>query len=82
MNTSNEYEELRKIGFIGFAHRYLQQCRNSKSDDVIDIQVYTGLVQLDSNFGTTASEMLYCCLHLTTRSDIIKVLTFSLIKRF
>ena len=47
--------------------------QKSKSNDVIDIQVYTELVQLDSIIGTTASEQLFMCLQYTTRSDIIKV---------
>ena len=63
----------------GFAQRYLRECdRQSKSDDQIDIQVYTKLVQLDSRLGTTASEQLAKCLQFTTRSDIIKVLIFAL----
>ena len=63
----------------GFAQRYLRECdRQSKSDDQIDIQVYTTLVQLDSRLGTTASEQLATCLQFTTRSDIIKVLIFAL----
>ena len=46
----------------------------SKSDDQIDIEVYTKLVQLDSRLGTTASEQLQWCLNNTpTLSDIIKV---------
>ena len=65
---------LRQKGFVGFAHRFLQRYNEeSKSNDEIDIQVYTKLVQLDSKIGTTASEQLYCCLEFTTRSDIIMV---------
>ena len=79
----NEYEESRKAGLYGFAHAYLHQCdKKSKTGDEIDIQVYTKLVKLDSKIGTTASEQLYCCLHCTTRSDIIEVLPLFLIHAF
>ena len=70
----NEYESLRKLGWAGFAHLYLMRFRKeSKTDDEIDIQVYTKLVELDSRLGTTASEQLDWCIEYTTRSDIIKV---------
>ena len=69
----NEYEELRKNGWIGFAHRYLKYDNKPKSDDDIDIQIYIELVELDSKLGTTASEQLLSCLEYTTRSDILKV---------
>ena len=73
MNTLNEYEELKKYEFAGFASRYSQECVDSQSDDKIDIQVYTKLIQLDSRLGTPASEQLDRCLEFTSRSDIIKV---------
>ena len=70
----NEYESLRKKGLVGIAQFYLMRCiEESKTDDGIDIQVYTKLIELDSRLGTTASEQLNLCLQLTTRSDIIKV---------
>ena len=73
----NDYEELRKVGALGFAHVYLDRFNaKSMSDDEIDIEVYTRLVELDSKTGTSASEQLTCCLHFTTRSDIIKVYFF------
>ena len=50
----------------------------SKTEDKIDIQVYTKLVKLDSKIGTTASKQLFWCLRFTTRSDIIEVLIFVL----
>ena len=71
----NDYYELKKPHFVGYAHVYLYQCvKKSKADDEIDIQVYTQLVQLDSKLGTTASEQLLWCLQYTIRLDIIKVL--------
>ena len=47
--------------------------KESKSDDEIDIQVYTQLVELDSRLGTTAAEQLLSCVRLTQRWDLIKV---------
>ena len=45
----NEYGELTDREFIGFAHRYLKKCViESKSDEKIDIQIYTKLVELDA----------------------------------
>ena len=76
----DEYENLKKGGFVGFAHGYLQQCdTKSNTGDEIDIEVYTKLAELDSKIGTTASEQLYVCLQCTTRSDIIEVLSLFLI---
>ena len=80
----NDYEDLRKDGFDGYAHLYLQQCDETlsvltKSDYTIDIQIYTKLVELDSKLGTPASDQLQCCLNFTTRSDFIKVLSLLLL---
>ena len=70
----NEYESLRQGDWLGFAHVYLNHCKKDlKSDDEIDIKVYSQLVELDTKLGTKASEHLSVCLLLTTRSDIIKV---------
>ena len=77
MNTLNEYEKLKGKGYVGFASQYLQECVESKSDDQIDIEVYTKLVQLDSRLGTSLSEQLRMCLQYTTRPDIIQVLIFA-----
>ena len=75
----NEYKELRRTGALGFAHAYLDRWnKESKSDDQIDIKIYTKLVQLDLRLGTTASEQFTICLNYTTRSDIIKVLIVTL----
>ena len=68
----NEYEIVKKKGFVGFADKYLYQFK-SKSQDQIDIHIYAKLVKLDTRLGTTASEQLRWCLEFTSRSDIIKV---------
>ena len=73
----SEYVSLREANYVGFAHVYLQRCeKESKSNDGIDKEVYSKLVELDTRLGTTASEQLFNCLWSTTRSDIIKVERF------
>ena len=70
----NEYERLKKDGWVGFAEVYLDRCRKeSKTGDAIDIEVYTKLSVLDTRLGTKTSEQLFECLRKTTRWDIIKV---------
>ena len=70
----NEHGDLRKIGFVGYAEMYLHQCsKESKSDDEIDIKVYTELVALDTKLGTSAAEQLFECVYNTLRIDLIKV---------
>ena len=77
----NEYEYLRKKNWVGFAEVYLNQCnQKSMSNDGIDKEVHSKLVELDTRLGTTASEQLFCCLQKTTRSDIIKVERFLLME--
>ena len=57
-----------------FAEEYLERCnKESKSNDKINKEVYTKLVELETRLGKEASEQLYQCLEHTTRSDIIKV---------
>ena len=59
---------------MGFATVFLVRCKNdSKSDDELDIQVYTKLIALDSRLGLTAAERLFYCVKCTQRLDIIKV---------
>ena len=70
----NEYERLRKTGWVGFAEVYLNQCnKESKSNDGIDKEVYSKLVELDTRLGTTATEQLFGCVALTRNLDVIKV---------
>ena len=53
---------------------YLDQCsKESKSDDDIDIKVYTQLVALDTKLGISAEEQLFECVYNTLRMDLIKV---------
>ena len=74
----NEYKQLRKDDWVGFAEVYLWRCHEeSKSDDQIDKGIYTKCVELDTRLGTTVSEQLFGSLKYTTRWDIIKVLKIS-----
>ena len=58
----------------GYASEYLKRCnKESKSNDNINKEVYTKLVELDTRLGTTASEQLYGCVFNTLNLDIIKV---------
>ena len=69
-----EYVRLREANYVGFANVYLWRCnKESKSNDNINKEIYTKLVELEKRLGTKASEQLYECLENTTRSDIIKV---------
>ena len=57
-----------------FAEKYLKQCNEeSNSNDEINMEAYTKLVELDTRLGTSPSEQLYYCLKNTIRSDIIEV---------
>ena len=70
----NEYEDLRRNGFVGFAQEYLGRCEmKSNSEDEIDVKVYDKLVALDTKLGTTVAEQLFDCLVYTLRLDVIKV---------
>ena len=68
--------------WVGFAHLYLQRCKEKlKSDNEIDIQVYTRLVELDSRLGTPAAKQLHCCLRYSLRLELIKVCPIKLYPR-
>jgi len=69
------------MNYVGFVDVLLEgYYKRSNSNDEIDKQVYTKLAELDTRLGTTASEQLFKCLCKTTRSDIIKVGRFLLMK--
>ena len=70
----NDYEKLREKGWVGFAERYLQRCdKESKTENMADVPLYTILVELDTRLGTTATEQLHGCLCYSLRLDLIKV---------
>ena len=70
----NAYECLRKKNYVGFADLYLQRCgKRSHPNNVIDKELYSKLVELDTRLGTTSSEQLFKCVLNTSNLDIIKV---------
>ena len=70
----SEYVSLREANFVGFAEVYLWRCeKESKSNDEIDKEVYSKLVELDARLGTTSSEQLFWCVFYTLNLDIIMV---------
>ena len=66
LNRCNEEFKFTEVNFDPFN-------KNTISNDEIDIEVYSKLVQLDKKLGKTASEQLFDCLFRTTRPEIIKV---------
>ena len=70
----NDNAQLKKKEFVGFADKYLRQfTKKSEAENEIDIQLYTTLVQLDSNLGTTAAEQLSTLVTSSLRLDLVKV---------
>ena len=68
------YEQMRKGGWVGFAHLYLWRCKEeSESEEKIDSQVYNKLVELDTRLGTTVTEQLFESLFYSLSLDLIKV---------
>ena len=70
-----DYNWIRKeTDDVGYADYYLGKCWNeTKKINKADASVYRQLVDIDSKLGTDASTQLGCCLHWTTRRDIIEV---------
>ena len=69
-----EYDELRKYGFVGYAHYYLHECWNeSELKNKADLTIYKQRIEIDSKLGTTQSEQLFWCVFNSLRMDIIKV---------
>ena len=69
---------------VGYAGYYLEQMNYDEADSCClgrifcktkkaDASVYRKLVDIDTGLGTKASDQLYVCLRLTSRSEIIKV---------
>ena len=69
-----EFDELREDNFVGYAHYYLQECRNeSELKNNADIAIYKQLLEIDAKLGTTQSEQLFGCVFYSLRIDLIKV---------
>ena len=63
--------------YAGYTEYYLQYLNWNDSKGVKEVDaVLQRLVHIDSNLGTKASKLLFCCLQCTTQSDIIKVGSF------
>ena len=74
MDEVREKKFVIKANYIGFAHFYLSRCKNeSNSDNQIDKELYSKLVQLDRRLGTPPSEQLFICVFHTLDLDILKV---------
>jgi len=73
-----EYEKLREDNYVGFAQVYLKRCdRESQTENIADVQLYTKLVELDTRLGTTATKQLFWCLKYSLRLDLIKVINMA-----
>ena len=69
-----EYEEVRELGYVGYADYYLQQCWDeSEFKNKADVSIYKQLIEIDTKLGTTQSEQLLECVFNTLRMDLIKV---------
>ena len=72
--TGNEFDVLRKVGYVGYAQYYLQQCWNkSELKNKADVIIYKKLLEIDSKLGTTQTEQLFGCVFHSLRIDLIKV---------
>ena len=68
-----EYDELRELGCVGYAHYYIHNCWNkSELKNKADVEIYKELLEIDSKLGTTQSEQLFDCV-IYSRMDLIKV---------
>ena len=74
MDQVDKHDKLRELGFVGYAHYYLQQCWNkSKLKNKADVTIYKQLLEIDAKLGTTQSEQLRVCLCFSPRKDLIEV---------
>ena len=68
------YEEARKDDFSGFATVYLKACWNENElENNANRDIFKQLMQIDTKFGTTDSELLMECIQYSLRMDLIKV---------
>ena len=69
-----KYNELKELGFVGYATYYLQKCwAESELKNNADVTIYKQLLEIDSKLGTTQTEQLYKCVFHSVRMDLIKV---------
>ena len=69
-----EYDELKELGYVGYAHYYLKFCWDkSELKNKADVKIYKQLLEIDAKLGTTQSEQLFGCVFNSLRMDLIKV---------
>ena len=69
-----EYDELRELGYVGYASYYLSKSwYETVMGNIADETIYKQLLEIDSKLGTTQSEQLFCCLRYSPRKDLIEV---------
>ena len=74
MDKVDKHDELRELGYVGYAHYYLQACWNeSELENKADVTIYKQLLEIDAKLGTTQSEQLRWCLCYSPRKDFIEV---------
>ena len=74
MDEVEHDDQLRELGFVGYANYYLQECWDeSELKNKADVTIYKQLLEIDSKLGTTQSEQLFWCVFNTVRMDLIKV---------
>ena len=71
---NDEYDELKELGYVGYAHFYLENCWNKWVQVRADVSIYNQLLEIDSKLGTTPSEQLFACVQTCVpRKDLIEV---------
>ena len=69
-----EYDALREVGWVGYAHYYLEKCWNeSELKYKADVTIYKQILEIDSKLGATHSEQLYQFVFRSLQIDFIKV---------
>ena len=72
--TGNEFDVLRKVGYVGYANYYLRVCWDkSELKNKADVTIYKQLLEIDSKLGTTSSEQLFKCILYSPRKNFIEV---------
>ena len=60
--TGNEFDVLRKVGYVGYADYYLKNCWDeSEFKNKADVTIYKQLLEIDAKLGTTQTEQLFWC---------------------
>ena len=74
MDQVEHNDELRELGYVGYAHYYLRKCWDeSELKNKADVTIYKQLLEIDAKLGTTQSEQLFECVFHSLRTELIKV---------